>query len=46
MIEAIYAAHEVNQEIIAFIDTIVAECGKQKHAMRAVHSGRTVCSHQ
>ena len=31
MIEAIYKAHEVNQQIIAFIDTIVAECGKQKH---------------
>ena len=28
MIEAIFKAHEVNQEIIAFIDTIVAECGK------------------
>ena len=32
MIEAIFAAHEVNQKIIAFIDTIVAECGKPKHA--------------
>ena len=32
MIEAIFAAHEVNQEIIRFIDTIVAECGKEKHA--------------
>ena len=31
MIEAIYKAHEVNQEVIAFIDTIVAECGKTKH---------------
>ena len=31
MIEAIFAAHEVNQEVIKFIDTIVAECGKQKH---------------
>ena len=31
MIEAIFAAHEVNQKIIAFIDTIVAECGKTKH---------------
>jgi len=31
MIEAIYAAHEINQQIIAFIDTIVAECGKAKH---------------
>ena len=32
MIEAIYTAHEVNQEIITFIDTIVAECGKPKHS--------------
>ena len=32
MIEAIFAAHELNQEIIAFIETIVAECGKEKHA--------------
>lgn len=32
MIEAIFAAHEMNQKVIAFIDTIVAECGKQKHA--------------
>ncbi len=31
MIEAIYKAHEVNQEIIAFIEKIVAECGKPKH---------------
>ena len=31
MIEAIYKAHEVNQTIIAFIDKIVAEVGKQKH---------------
>ena len=31
MIEAIYAAHEVNQKVIAFVDTIVAECGKAKH---------------
>ncbi len=30
MIEAIYKAHEVNQQIIAFIDRIVAECGKTK----------------
>lgn len=30
MIEAIFAAHEVNQEIIKFIDQIVAECGKEK----------------
>lgn len=31
MIEAIFAAHEMNQKVIAFIDTIVAECGKEKH---------------
>ncbi len=31
MIEAIYAAHEINQKVIAFIDQIVAECGKEKH---------------
>lgn len=31
MIEAIYKAHEVNQQVIAFIDQIVAECGKPKH---------------
>ena len=32
MIDAIFKAHEVNQEIIAFIDKIVAECGKEKHS--------------
>ena len=31
MIEAIYMAHEINQEIIAFINKIVAEVGKEKH---------------
>ncbi|MCI8307357.1 MAG: polyribonucleotide nucleotidyltransferase [Lachnospiraceae bacterium] len=31
MIEAIFAAHEVNQKVIEFIDTIVAECGREKH---------------
>ena len=31
MIEAIFKCHEVNQEVIKFIDTIVAECGKEKH---------------
>ena len=31
MLEAIYKAHEINQTIIAFIDRIVAECGKAKH---------------
>ena len=47
MIEAIYKAHEVNQEIIKFIDTIVAECGKPKHSLRELcSSGRAVCSDQ
>ncbi len=32
MIEAIFEAHKVNQEVIAFIDKIVAECGKPKHS--------------
>ena len=31
MINAIFVAHELNQKVIAFIDTIVAECGKPKH---------------
>ncbi len=31
MIEAIYKAHEINQTIIAFINQIVAEAGKEKH---------------
>ncbi len=31
MIEAIFEAHKVNQEVIKFIDSIVAECGKPKH---------------
>ena len=31
MIEAIFAAHELNQKVIAFFDMIVAECGKEKH---------------
>ena len=31
MIEAIYMAHGVNQELIAFIEKIVAEVGKPKH---------------
>ncbi len=43
MIEAIFAAHELNQKVIAFIDTIVAECGKPKHDIRELRSsGRTV----
>ena len=32
MIEAIYKAHDINQTIIAFIDKIVAEVGKEKHS--------------
>ncbi len=31
MIEAIYMAHEINQQINEFINKIVAECGKEKH---------------
>lgn len=31
MIEAIYAAHEMNQQVIEFINKIVAETGKPKH---------------
>ena len=31
MIEAIYMAHDINQTIIAFINQIVAEVGKEKH---------------
>ena len=31
ILEAIYQAHEVNQTIIAFINQMVAEVGKQKH---------------
>lgn len=32
MIDAIYTAHNINQEIIAFIEKIVEECGKEKHS--------------
>lgn len=35
MVEAIYKADSVNKEIIAFIDKIVAEVGKQKHSYTA-----------
>ena len=31
MIEAIFKAHEINTQIIAFIQKIVDECGKEKH---------------
>ncbi len=32
MIDAIYKCHDVNLEIIKFIDSIVAEVGKEKHS--------------
>ncbi len=32
MLEAIFAAHDMNQSVIAFIEEIVAECGKEKHS--------------
>ncbi len=32
MLEAIFAAHKVNQQVIEFIDRIVAEVGKPKHS--------------
>ena len=32
MIEAIYLAHETNQQIISFFESIIAECGKEKHS--------------
>ena len=35
MLEAIFAAHKVNQEVIAFIDSIVAEVGKPKHSYKS-----------
>ena len=35
MVEAIYKADSVNKEIIAFIDKIVAEVGKEKHSYTA-----------
>lgn len=31
MIEAIFAAHDLNKKVIEFIDTIVADCGQPKH---------------
>ncbi len=36
MIEAIFAAHEINQKIIAFIDTIVADCGKAEAILSVI----------
>lgn len=35
MVEAIYKADSINKEIIAFIDKIVAEVGKEKHSYTA-----------
>ena len=32
MLEAIFAAHDLNGEIIKFIEKIVEECGKEKHS--------------
>lgn len=32
MLEAIYLAHDINQTVIEFIEKIVAEVGKEKHA--------------
>ncbi len=32
MLEAIYMAHDINQKIIAFINEIVSEVGKEKHS--------------
>ncbi|MEF9840443.1 MAG: polyribonucleotide nucleotidyltransferase, partial [Lachnospiraceae bacterium] len=32
MLEAIFAAHDLNKKVIEFIDTIVEECGKEKHS--------------
>ncbi len=32
MLEAIYMAHDINQTIIAFINQIVSEVGKEKHS--------------
>ena len=44
MIEAIYKAHEVNQEIIKFIDSIVAEVGKPKHAYESCAIPEELCA--
>ena len=35
MIDAIFAAHKVNQQVIEFIDKIVAECGKPKFTYKS-----------
>ena len=36
MIDAIFAAHELNQKVIAFFQTIVDDCGKEKHTYESV----------
>ncbi|MBR6365702.1 MAG: polyribonucleotide nucleotidyltransferase [Lachnospiraceae bacterium] len=36
MVKAIYAAHDLNQKVIAFIQNIVDECGKPKHAYESI----------
>ena len=47
MIEAIYKAHEINQEIIRFFDGIIAECGKPKHEYQSCRcSGRALRSYE
>ena len=38
MIEAIFKAHEVNKEVIKFIDRIVEECVKEKHEYEQVYT--------
>ena len=45
VIDAIFKAHEVNQEIIRFIDTIVAECGKEKHTYESCAVPEELCCH-
>lgn len=35
MLDAIFAAHELNQKVIEFFDTIVEECGKPKHSYQS-----------
>lgn len=32
VLEAIFKAHELNQEVIKFFEEIVADCGKEKHS--------------
>ena len=44
MIEAIYKAHEVNQEIIRFIDKRLTECGKEKHSYASCAVPEELCS--